>query len=263
MLLKRCTNSGFSISELAHLSDFELNNKTQNEKLDTNTAPNAVQSFSIAISCQQDLLVQINKTRSLDLVFSEYLSNPATLHLHSTLLQSSPDILVLEVPNINADNVKSITELLKIISPVLSIIIYRFSNQAHSNVLRSAGVRLLRAPLDDGTLYDILSEFIANNTPSEKNLSPLLATSYPSHLYNHKQLAKIANLPTKVDCECPHHLVDLIEGLKAFEKYSGECIITNDLDAALHGKIQLTTAGVRQQLEYLLKEVLNIEGIEI
>ena len=75
-------------------------------------------------------------------------------------------------------------------------------------------------------------------------------------------MARVAALPNTVDCECPHHLVEILESLKSFERYSGECMNKDDDDKALHGKIQLRTAQARHQLEELLMEVLAAEGIQ-
>jgi hypothetical protein len=174
-----------------------------------------------------------------------------------------PDILVLEVTGLNDENVKPISELAKLTSPDLSILIYRFSNKAHLNTLRNYGFRLLRAPIDDESLSYLLSGFISSHSSSEDISHVPVVNQYPAHIYSQQQLAKITNLSSSLDCECPNHLVELITGLNAFEKYSGECINKNDEDAALHGKIQVTAASARIALEKLLNEVLRIEKIDI
>ncbi len=263
LLLKRCIACGFSIRELAQLSDTELRNKVEYYKPKKKVSPKEGGITTVGIFSQSDLKAQIQKIPQIDITLSEVLNDFSTLHLNSSLLQASPNILLLEIPSIVVENVKSIAQLIKLTTPDLPIIIYRFGNQNHLKLLRNLGVRLLRAPLDDESLCNLLSGFISSNGWSAGNLYTPLPKQYPQHLYTQQQLSKITNLPTKVDCECPHHLVDILEGLKAFEKYSGECINKNDEDAALHGKIQLTTANARQQLEHLLREVLSIEGIEI
>lgn len=263
LLLKRCISCGFSISELAKLDDSELQKKIANHTPNKKKRIKKGKALTVGILSQSELASQIQKIPKINITLSEIFSDFNKVHLYDSLLKLSPDILVLEVPGVNADNVKSIIELTKLTSPELPIVIYRFGNQTHLSALRDQGFRLLRAPLDNKSLYYLLSGFISSHSWLEESIFTHAPSQYPAHLYTSQQLSKIANLPTKIDCECPHHLVDLLVSLKAFEKYSGECINDKDEDAALHGKIQLTTASARQQLEHLLKEVLSIEGIEI
>lgn len=263
LLLKQCIICGFSISELAKLDDAELQEKIASHTPKKIKRIKKDEPITVGILSQSDLIKEVQNIPKINIILSEILNDFSKVHLHDQLLKITPDILVLEVSGVNAQNVKSIIELSKLTSPTLLIVIYRFGNQAHLGALRNQGFRLLRAPLDDESLFYLLSGFISNHQWLEESTFTPVPNQYPAHLYTHQQLSKIANLPTKVDCECPHHLVDLIVGLKEFEKYSGECINKNDEDAALHGKIQLTTASSRQQLENLLREVLSIEGIEI
>jgi hypothetical protein len=68
---------------------------------------------------------------------------------------------------------------------------------------------------------------------------------------------------TAIKCECPHHLVDLIMSLSAFEAYSAACESRSREDAALHAKLHAVTAHVRSLLEQALAEVVAVEGIEL
>lgn len=264
LLLKYCISCGFSISELAELDDSQLQ-----EKIDQNAPRNKQiitqgEAITVGILSQSDLIEPIQRVPGIDIVLHETLIDFSKIHLHNGLLSQRPNVVILEIPSISEKNISSITELLKHTNPLLAIIIYRFSNRAHLSALRNQGVRVLRSPIDQDTLYYLLSGFLSNNGwMEEESLPTPLPNQYPAHIYSYQQLTKIAKLPNTIECECPHHLVDLLNGLKEFETYSGDCINKNDADAALHAEIQLTTATARHQLEMLLKKVLRIEGIEI
>ena len=76
-------------------------------------------------------------------------------------------------------------------------------------------------------------------------------------------LCRIAASPVTARCECPHHLVDLISSLTAFEACSEECEILNLDDAALHGFLHTITAQARSLPETALERVIEADNIEV
>ena len=82
-------------------------------------------------------------------------------------------------------------------------------------------------------------------------------------LYSKNQLAKINDLPSTVDCECPSHLSSLITSLNGFEKYSSECVNISPKDAALHNDLQVLCSQARAILEHGLNKVLEAENLEV
>ena len=81
--------------------------------------------------------------------------------------------------------------------------------------------------------------------------------------FDNETLAAIATASTAVHCECPHHLVELIRSLVAFEKYSTECKNNSPKDAELHGLLEATTAKARSLMETALAHVVEAEGVQI
>ncbi|MGB5622548.1 MAG: MerR family transcriptional regulator, partial [Gammaproteobacteria bacterium] len=74
-------------------------------------------------------------------------------------------------------------------------------------------------------------------------------------------LQRLARVTTTVECECPHHLVDLVRNLTAFEVYSRQCRNRNEQDAALHAYLHVTTARARAMIEDALIRTAAAEGI--
>ena len=76
-------------------------------------------------------------------------------------------------------------------------------------------------------------------------------------------LEALAKLATNVDCECPHHLVEILLTLGSFERYSAQCESRTPVDAALHRDLQRTTAQARMLLEDALERVVLAEGLPL
>lgn len=56
----------------------------------------------------------------------------------------------------------------------------------------------------------------------------------PERLYDDRQLSSASTISTAIECQCPHHLADLILSLCHFEEYSARCESQSRDDAALH-----------------------------
>ena len=67
----------------------------------------------------------------------------------------------------------------------------------------------------------------------------------------------------KIRCECPHHLVDIVSSLSAFEDYSAECENRNADDAALHHYLRVIAAKSRALFEDGIVRVAEAEKINL
>ncbi|HNK32267.1 MAG TPA: hypothetical protein PK403_08325, partial [Plasticicumulans sp.] len=83
----------------------------------------------------------------------------------------------------------------------------------------------------------------------------------PQRRYDTDTLERIAASTPTLACECPHHLVDLVAGLSAFEDYSAQCENRSPEDAALHHWLRATTAQARALMEEALTRVAGAEGL--
>jgi len=260
LLLKNCIECGFSIGEISKLEDQQLLDKINHPK---KQKVEQLSQISVGVWGSEKIIDQLQSIPNLNILFCEQISDYSSIHLHAGT-QSKPDIIILDIPSMKDATVSSIQHLCKLNTPALIIVLYRYANRLHLTALRNLGVRLIKAPMDEQSIYFLISDFLVNYHGQEKTPNtPLPNREYPSHLFSNVQLSKISALAPKINCECPHHLSEILKGLKEFERYSGECINENEKDAALHNKIQLTTAQARHQLEILLKEILITENIDI
>lgn len=75
------------------------------------------------------------------------------------------------------------------------------------------------------------------------------------------QLARLREIESKVECECPNHLSELLLSLSAFEDYSAACESRSADDAKIHSLLHRSTAAARRIVEDALVELLRHENI--
>ena len=85
----------------------------------------------------------------------------------------------------------------------------------------------------------------------------------PERLYTDEQLAKLLEISSAVDCECPNHLAKLVENLIAFELYSKDCESRNEEDAKIHAMLYQRSAEARAVMEKALKELVIYEKLVV
>jgi hypothetical protein len=77
------------------------------------------------------------------------------------------------------------------------------------------------------------------------------------------QLGTLRERRSRLACECPNHVAELVASLVAFERYSRTCANRDDDDAAMHRVLASATAEARRTMEVVLEELLRFERIEV
>jgi hypothetical protein len=176
------------------------------------------------------------------------------------------DLLVLERPTIHLDRIAQITDLLTESGATQGLVVYGFAPRAAIDRLEAQRILAKRAPVDAAELSRWCAALHGREkAPSaEAILEGIdLASPIPRRLYDNASLARIATASPTVRCECPHHLVQLVSSLTAFEQYSRECENRNADDAALHAFLHAATARARATMEAALARVVEAEGIDL
>ena len=101
------------------------------------------------------------------------------------------------------------------------------------------------------------------DSASRVSVSPVEVQAIPPRRFAPELLARIALASPTIACECPHHLVELITSLDAFEKYSEECEDRSPQDARLHALLHSIAASARALLETGLERVMEADGIKL
>jgi hypothetical protein len=74
---------------------------------------------------------------------------------------------------------------------------------------------------------------------------------------------RVAGISTKVLCECPHHVAELITQLARFEQYSFDCLNKSSEDARIHAHLSAVSGTARALFEEALEMVAQHEGIDL
>lgn len=181
------------------------------------------------------------------------------------------DVVVLESPVLDADAIGRLKELVASAGAGRGILVYSFG-RAH-DVTRASDARIvtLRAPLDIEEFRGAVLRAYAPPPVSRPKTSPVAGDHDPEwqfsgpvapRRFTNRQLSTLARASTAIDCECPHHLAQLVGDLTAFEIYSAQCANRDDDDAALHRYLHQTTAQARALIEIALERVAEAEEIE-
>jgi DNA-binding transcriptional MerR regulator len=131
------------------------------------------------------------------------------------------DLLVIERPTLHLDRIAQITDLLTACGAAQGLVVYGFAPRVAVERLEAQRIVAKRAPVDAAEL----ARWCAALHGSESSPSPEailegvdLASPIPRRLYDNASLARIATSSPTVRCECPHHLVQLVSSLVAFEQ---------------------------------------------
>lgn len=181
-----------------------------------------------------------------------------------------PHLIILEYPTVHEETRSEVHALLQKSGAAKAVVVYGFGARRVIATLDTDQVTLLRALVDLPELRHIILSTSGERqwalAPSENWIhnDKLGEPSYaPARRYHDDALALIASAASPVQCECPHHLVDLIRSLVAFETYSVECEHREPADTRLHLFLHAITAQVRFLLEGALTQIAAAENIPL
>ncbi|WP_295578324.1 MerR family transcriptional regulator [uncultured Lamprocystis sp.] len=269
-LIKRLVERGDAISSVASLSLAQLRERVSGADLST---PEPAWERPCKIAVMGAGLAGRLRGGDLDLAGVEILGlfeRPEALLAGISV--DAPDLLLLEYPTVHADQVREIGHLLAQSGATRALLVYHFASRGTLDRLEARHITTKRAPLELAELRRwciALHQGQAGQSGSAQRradgtagLDVDLSQPIPARRFGDAQLACIAMASPTVRCECPHHLVDLVSALSAFEAYSEECEVRHADDAALHAYLHAATAYARATMEDALAKVVAAEGIE-
>ena len=274
-MLKNLVDAGNSIGTIAHLSLNELKGKWDNCVIQ---GARRVLSKSVikeaGIKGQRSRVVLLGEDFPLRVLdgMEDFADIEVVAHVDSweqwkrEYTGVSIHVVIVEFPTINAGTRNYVAKLLKETGAWHAVVLYGFGSQAEINKLQSSQVSAIRSSID---VYELARVCIDRSGGSPKSMETSnIATVYseesiPTRRYSNKQLDNLARVSTSIQCECPHHLSDLIKSLVAFEIYSAECENKNAEDAAMHSYLHATTAQSRAIMEDALAHIISHENITI
>ncbi len=263
-LIKQLVDHGHAISAVAHKSGTELLelNRIHLES----QAPTPPTHQPLRILAFGDSLPFLLSQWKDSLSFIDLIGcHQSFLAFEDAVKAEKPDLLILEMPALHHENLVEIRNLVSLYRPQKIVVIYTFGMKVLLNELDKMGIVTMRSPVTVNQLRQICMVDAGNQSPNPIVIqtSGLPKETIPVRRFDSKMLAAAATVKTKIQCECPQHLADLLFRLNAFEAYSADCENRNDQDAALHQHLHQETARARAILEDALDYLIQCENIEL
>ena len=267
-LLKRLTDQGLSISQIAACSVDELRERAQS----LSEFASAPVPDQIDVAVFGDFLPNQFGAWERDVAPVEIrVADNNRERFMADLKRQRVDVVVLESPVLDGHVVGRLLQFMEQARAARGVIVYGFGRVRDIDSARDSRIVVLRSPVDiDEIRAAILRAYVPNSTARPRK-DPVPDTSLSEwdfagpiapRRFNNQQLANLVQASTTIDCECPHHLAQLVGDLTAFEVYSANCANRDAEDAALHGYLHQTTAQARALIEAALERVAVAEGID-
>ncbi|MEZ4375826.1 MAG: hypothetical protein R3B07_33775 [Polyangiaceae bacterium] len=177
-----------------------------------------------------------------------------------------PSVLIVNVELLAGEAPDNLKHLLEETKADLVLCLYTFARREDVEAMNQGKLRAVRAPVSLATLRTqmmsvIVRQLLSPDTGMAKAAPAADAIEPP--LFTSTQLARLQEIRSSIDCECPNHLAELVIGLQAFEEYSAHCASRDEQDREVHSSLHQATAQARQIMEQALLAVVKHEGIVI
>ncbi|MDJ0760613.1 MAG: MerR family transcriptional regulator [Woeseiaceae bacterium] len=269
-LLKRLTDQGIGISQIAGHSLSELRERARNMgEIGAGTPPEEIRVAVLGDFLPVQFLEHNRQITPLNIVATD---NDAT-RFGIDIGHQSLDYIIVECPVLDQPAIQRLTEYVRVSGARAAMALYKFGTSQDVDRAKDLGIIVVRSPADVDQLRSLLMRAASENvTIAPRNEETEIdgggaewpATGeIPARHYTQQQLARLSKITSAIDCECPHHLASLVTDLTAFEIYSSQCANRNEEDAALHRYLHYTTAQARATIETALKKVVEFEKLDI
>lgn len=217
----------------------------------------------------------------IDVVWSG--TDPAGLR--AAVPELRPTILALDIELLGDDPLAEAEGLGTAAGARLVLVIHRFAPREVLREIARRGVRPVKAPIRLSALRThmtsvIVREILGDDAQLTAPAGPACPVpaprgarrpaappalsgldEIPPPRFSRAQLARLAEIQSSVECECPNHLSELLQQLGAFEEYSRACSSRDDADARVHAMLARSTARARTIVEDALAQLLVHERI--
>jgi MerR family transcriptional regulator, light-induced transcriptional regulator len=277
-LMRALTESGDPIGAIANLPTQNLRERLA-RLADLSgygsaaSAPGKASGGSIRIAVLDPALPEQMRVNPIDLGHLELVGAATDVEtLAERIDADGAEVLVAHLALLGPKPVEVLQRCREICSARLIVVIYDWATRRQLTRLAAAGVRLVRGPVHVASLRQtitdlwMLGEVERHDEPAALRMpAPPLTRgglSVSARRFDDEQIARLREVRSSVDCECPNHLAGLIGSLVAFERYSEGCESRTPEDAALHALLHRGTAEARAAMEDLLVRVCEQDGIK-
>ena len=267
-LLKRLTEQGHAISNIANLSSQALNNLLmQQQSSNRYQAQTQTDDRTISMAIVGLALAGRIESKKFTLSFNNHeikvtdIFNDVSDALGASF-QKPTQILLVKTNSLHAGMEVDIHKLAQNCQALQVIVLYNYGQQNIIESMKHAGMFVRREPISDSDLADLINSVLLVGT-DQKTTGLVVGALIPQRKYSDATLAKVAGISSNVLCECPRHVAEIIAQLASFEQYTHECLNKSSEDAHLHAYLSSVSGSARALFESALEMVAKHEGIEL
>ena len=267
-LLKRLTEQGHAISNIANLSSQALNNLLmQQQSSNRIQVHRQLEDRSISMAIVGLALAGRIESKKFTLSFNNHeikvtdIFNDLSDALGAEFEQPT-QILLIKTNSLHAGIEVDIHKLAQKCQALQVIVLYNYGQQNIIESMKFSGMIVRREPISDFDLADLINSVLLVGT-EQKNSGFVVGAVIPQRKYSDATLAKVAAISSNVLCECPRHVAEIIAQLASFEQYTHECLNKSTEDAHLHAYLSSVSGSARALFESALEMVAKHEGIEL
>ena len=267
-LLKRLTEQGHAISNIANLSSQALNNLLmQQQSSNRYQAQTQTEDRTISMAIVGLALAGRIESKKFTLSFNNHeikvtdIFNDVPDALGASL-QEPTQILLVKTNSLHAGMEVDIHKLAQNCQALQVIVLYNYGQQNIIESMKHAGMIVRREPISDSDLADLINSVLLVGT-DRKTTGLVVGALIPQRKYSDATLAKVAGISSNILCECPRHVAEIIAQLASFEQYTHECLNKSSEDAHLHAYLSSVSGSARALFESALEMVAKHEGIEL
>jgi DNA-binding transcriptional MerR regulator len=177
------------------------------------------------------------------------------------------DLVIIELPTLSEPEIELVASIKSACGASVAAVLYRYAPTAIIRKLRMAGHAVARATSDaleiEAICLSLLRAPALSGNRTSNALLPLGSSLAPEPRFNERDLAYLSGVSSKLACECPRHVVDLVMNLRSFERYSAQCANRNTEDATLHLALQNAAGLARGIMEQALDKLVAAEGLRL
>ncbi len=170
------------------------------------------------------------------------------------------DVLLVRLHAVHATSGAQLARVVAQLRAQCAIVLYTYGAEAVVESLRAAGMLVRREPLRDTELAELIRSVVLVD-PTEGVGAPGNGPLIPPRRFSDATLARVAQSPTDILCECPRHIAELISQLAAFEAYSQDCLNQSEQDARVHAYLRSVAGSARALFENALEMVAAHGGL--
>ena len=267
-LLKRLTEQGHAISNIANLSSQALNNLLmQQQSSNRYQAQTQTEDRTISMAIVGLALAGRIESKKFTLSFNNHeikvtdIFNDVPDALGASF-QEPTQILLVKTNSLHAGMEVDIHKLAQNCQALQVIVLYNYGQQNIIESMKHSGMIVRREPISDSDLADLINSVLLVGT-DQKNTGLVVGALIPQRKYSDATLAKVAGISSNILCECPRHVAEIIAQLASFEQYTHECLNKSSEDAHLHAYLSSVSGSARALFESALEMVAKHEGIEL